>query len=54
MVPTYCLARLAAGEVKVVLSGDGADELWGGYPTYLAHRLAPLYADLSGLALDIS
>lgn len=25
---------------KVALSGDGADEHFGGYPTYLAHRLA--------------
>ncbi|MFH1807173.1 MAG: asparagine synthase (glutamine-hydrolyzing) [Pseudomonadota bacterium] len=43
IVPTYMLCRLAARQVKVVLSGDGADELWGGYPTYLAHRLAGAY-----------
>ncbi|MES2505049.1 MAG: asparagine synthase (glutamine-hydrolyzing) [Myxococcota bacterium] len=42
-LPTYLLARLAAQEVKVVLGGDGGDELFGGYPTYAAHRLAYMY-----------
>ena len=31
----------AAG-LKCVQSGDGADESFAGYPTYQAHRLAPL------------
>lgn len=39
IVPTYLLARLAARHVKVALGGDGADELFGGYPTYRAHVL---------------
>jgi asparagine synthase (glutamine-hydrolysing) len=37
IVPTYLLCRLAARHVKVALGGDGADELFGGYPTYVAH-----------------
>ena len=38
-LPTFLLSRLAARHVKVVVGGDGGDELWGGYPTYRAHRL---------------
>lgn len=34
--PLYFLAENAAKHVKVVLSGEGADELFGGYPNYLA------------------
>ena len=33
-VPLYYLSKLAAQDVKVVLSGEGADELFGGYALY--------------------
>ncbi len=33
-LPTYRVAQLAAEEVKVVLTGDGADELFAGYDKY--------------------
>jgi len=43
VLPTFLLAREARKHVKVILSGEGADELFGGYPTYLGHKLAPKY-----------
>ncbi|HVE70237.1 MAG TPA: asparagine synthase (glutamine-hydrolyzing) [Thermoanaerobaculia bacterium] len=43
ILPTFLLARTAHEHVKVILSGEGADELFGGYPTYIGHKLAPKY-----------
>jgi len=49
ILPTFLLAREARKYVKVILSGEGADELFGGYPTYLGHKIAPKYDALPSI-----
>jgi asparagine synthase (glutamine-hydrolysing) len=49
VIPTYLLSRFARTEIKVALSGEGSDELFGGYPTYLGAQLAEYYLRLPRL-----
>jgi asparagine synthase (glutamine-hydrolysing) len=50
LVPMFVLARFARSEVKSVLVGEGGDELFAGYPTYLGGALA---ARLEGLPAPV-
>jgi asparagine synthase (glutamine-hydrolysing) len=45
-LPTALLAKSAAEEVRLALVGEGADELFGGYPTYLGAGIAERYQRL--------
>ena len=45
-VALYRMARLASESVKVVLAGEGGDELFAGYPKYAADRLAGVVSAL--------
>ncbi|MEO8152721.1 MAG: asparagine synthase (glutamine-hydrolyzing) [Rhizobacter sp.] len=45
-VPMYLLAREARKSVKMVLTGEGSDEVLGGYPKHVYERLASPYLAL--------
>lgn len=43
ILPTFLLAQFTRQHVKVALGGDGADELFAGYPTFFANQVADWY-----------
>lgn len=48
ILPTALLSRFARQEITVALSGDGADELFGGYERYLAMAMAEKFTRIPG------
>jgi asparagine synthase (glutamine-hydrolysing) len=48
-IPVYCVAKLAREYVKVALSGEGGDEVFAGYETYAAYKIASVYQRLPKL-----
>jgi asparagine synthase (glutamine-hydrolysing) len=53
-LPTYLVSKLAAEDVKVALSGEGSDELFGGYYTYVADLLAERFGGIAAAARPLA
>ncbi len=46
IIPTYLLSKFTKEYVTVALGGDGGDELFAGYETFQAHKIANIYKKL--------
>ncbi|MFH0820039.1 MAG: asparagine synthase (glutamine-hydrolyzing) [bacterium] len=49
IVPVYLLSKFTRSQVTVALGGDGGDELFMGYQTFQAQKLAQIYGLIPGL-----
>jgi asparagine synthase (glutamine-hydrolysing) len=52
-IPTYMVAKLASQKVKVVLTGDTADEIWGGYGKYNKFKMVCKCAEYPAFARNL-
>jgi asparagine synthase (glutamine-hydrolysing) len=50
----YMVAELASRQVKMVLTGEGGDELFAGYARYAGERLSPLFHRLPKFAKSLA
>ena len=48
----YFVSKIARSKVKVALTGQGADEPWGGYPRHRGAKLSALYSKLPSILTD--
>ena len=53
-LPVYLLSGFARTRVKVALSGEGGDEMFGGYRRYIAERAASAYTRLPASLKDVA
>jgi asparagine synthase (glutamine-hydrolysing) len=53
-LPVWFLSKLCKKRCTVAFSGEGADEIFGGYLTYRANRIAASFRNLPSAAIDLS